>query len=153
MSGIELQTAKYFKSEVEEPDSGDAAGNEAATERESGTDVGSGPRTSGWESAAGWIGVGVAAVAVACVAIVAVPMLSGIKRPKSTSPIDLMLWLGGAKSDQTFETFLKDTATKNQIDWGEKNRQSPMYPFKGIAPIDLNTMQGMQSSGKSQRGR
>ncbi len=27
MSGIELQTAKYFKSEVEEPDTGDAAGN------------------------------------------------------------------------------------------------------------------------------
>ncbi len=45
--------------------------------------------------------------------LVAVPMVLGIKRPKSTNPIDLMLWLGGAKSDQTFETFLKDTAQKN----------------------------------------
>jgi hypothetical protein len=139
MSGVELKTAKYFETQdelgFEDPASMDDDGLPRA-------------RTASWEKAAAWIGVGAAGLVVVCLALIALPYVTGIKLPKAASPIDWWLWLGGAKSDQTFEKFVRDTATKNQNDWDEKYRQSPIYQFKGIQPIDLNRMQGMQFNGQ-----
>ncbi|HEY2761097.1 MAG TPA: hypothetical protein VGI75_10145, partial [Pirellulales bacterium] len=101
-------------------------------------------RAAAWEKAAAWIGVGAAGLAVLCLALIAAPYVTGVKLPKSASPVDWWLWIGGAKSDETFEKFVRDTATKNQIDWEEKYKQSPVYQFKGIQPMDLNRMPGMQ---------
>jgi hypothetical protein len=138
MSGVELKTAKYFETQNGENEQLGAHPPEAdstpATPLRAGT----------WEKAAAWVGVGVAGLVVVCLALIAVPMLTGIKMPKAASPIDWWLWLGGAKSDQTFEKFVRDTATKSRQDWDEKYRQSPMYQFQGIQPIDLNRMQGIQ---------
>jgi len=142
MPGIELKTAKFFEAADEEGQQLGAhlseADSNAATQS----------RTTSWEAAA-WIGVGAAGLVVICLALIAVPMLTGIKLPKSANVMDWWLWFGGAKSDQTFEKALRDSAAATQREWEEKYKQSPMYQFKGIQPIDLNTMQGMQFNGQS----
>ncbi len=98
------------------------------------------------------MGVGAAGLVVVCLALIALPMVTGIKLPKSASPIDWFLWFGGGKSDQTFEKFVKDTAKKNPLDLEEKHRQSPMYQFQGMQPINVNQMQGMQFNGQARTG-
>ena len=52
----------------------------------------------------------------------------------STHPIDWLLWFGGAKPDQTFEKFVKDTTAKSQREWDEKYRNSPAFQteFEGV---------------------
>jgi hypothetical protein len=130
MSGVELKTTKYFEVPQDDRDGGSGAATACSSE--------SPPlRTASWEKAAAWIGVGAVGLVVLCLALIAVPMVTGIKLPKSVSPIDWWLWFGGAKSGQTFEKFVRDTATKNQQEWDEKYRQSPMYQFKGIQGADL----------------
>jgi hypothetical protein len=143
MSGIELKTAKFFEAADEE---GRQLG---AHPSEAGSTPGSQSRTTSWETAAAWIGVGAAGLVVICLALIAVPMLTGIKLPKPANVMDWWLWFGGAKSDQTFDKALRDSAAATQREWEEKYKQSPMYQFKGIQPIDLNTMQGMQFNGQS----
>jgi hypothetical protein len=145
MSGFELQTAKYLGSTAEPIES------EEALEANPVAEKGSSP--SGLEKAAGWIGVGAAGMVVLCLVLIAIPKVTGIKLPKAASPLDWMLWFGGAESDQTFNKFLKDSAAKNQQEWDERYRQSPMYQFQGMKPIDLNTMQGVQFNGQGQSGR
>lgn len=136
MSGFELQTAKYMGSTSEPIESEDAAEINSFQENRS--------PTSRLEKAAGWVGVGVAGLVVVCLALIAIPKLTGFKMPKAASPVDWFLWLGGAKSDQTFEKYLTDSAKKNQQEWEERYRQSPMYQFKGMGPIDVNKLQGIQ---------
>ena len=144
MPEIELQTAKFFEQQNEEQSmGGGTAGGSPAAGSTPATRV----KTASWEKVAAWMGVGVAGVAVICLALVAVPMVTGIKLPKSTSPLNWWLWFGGAKSDQTFEKFIKDTEAKNQQEWAELYRKSPVYQFQGIQPLDLNQMQGMQFKG------
>ena len=48
---------------------------------------------------------------------------------KSTHPLDWLLWFGGAKEDQTFEKFVKDSTKKSQKEWEERYRNSPAYQF------------------------
>jgi hypothetical protein len=137
MSGIELKTAKYFESPEDEltATSGTTT-DQSSSLRES--------STASWERVTKWISLGAAGLVILCLVLVAVPYVTGIRLPKSASPMDWWLWFGGAKSDQTFEKFVRDTATKNPMDWDEKYRQSPMYQFKGIQPLNLNQMPGGQ---------
>jgi hypothetical protein len=74
-------------------------------------------------------------VLVVCVSLAALGVFMSAKdrvdsRAKhSTHALDWLLWFGGAKDDQTFEKYLKDTAEKNQREWEEKLRDSPVYQF------------------------
>ena len=137
MSGIELKTAKYLESPEDEltATSGTTT-NQSSSLRES--------STASWERVTKWISLVAAGLVILCLVLVAVPYMTGIRLPKSASPMDWWLWFGGAKSDQTFEKFVRDTATKNQMDWDEKYRQSPTYQFKAIQPLNLNQMPGGQ---------
>ena len=136
MPEIELKTAKLFEQQ-NEPTTETGAAN-------GGDSSGTQAKTAAWEKAAAWTGVVALGLVVMCLALIVVPTVTGIKLPKAASPMDWWLWLGGAKSDQTFEKFVRDTATKNQVDWDAKYRQSPMYQFKGIQPIQLNQSPGGQ---------
>jgi hypothetical protein len=140
MSKIELKTAKLFEAADGDTIAGfvssSGADSTPATPLRAGT----------WEKAAAWVGVG-AGLVVVCLALIAVPMLTGIKMPKAASPIDWWLWLGGAKEGQTFEKFVKDTAKRQDNWWDTNYKQSPMYQFQGIQPMDLNRMQGVQFNG------
>jgi len=59
---------------------------------------------------------------------------------KSTHPIDWLLWFGGAKKDQTFEKYLRESAEKSQREWDEKYRESPAYQLRQ-QPVDWSNMQ------------
>ena len=151
MAGFELQTAKYFVTEEPERDVANAAAQEQTAEPSA--EVAFRP-ASRLEQAAAWTGVAVAGLVVICLALVAVPMITGIKLPKGTSPVDWWLWFGGAKSEQTFDKFIKDAEAKNQQDFAEMYRKSPMYQFQGIQPIDMNKLQGIQQfNNQPQRRR
>jgi hypothetical protein len=145
MSRFELQTAKYLGSTAEPIE------REEALEANPVAEKGSSP--SRLEKTAGWIGVGAAGLVVLCLALIAIPKVTGINLPKGASPVDWFLWFGGAEKDQTFNKYLKDSAAKNQQEWDERYRQSPMYKFQGMKPIDLNTMQGVQLQGQMQPRR
>jgi hypothetical protein len=151
MPEIELKTAKFFeqqnepRSESEVMNAGDSGtpGLTSATLS----------KTASWEKVAAWMGVGAAGLVVVCLALIAVPTVTGIKLPKGSNPIDWMLWFGGAKPDQTFEKALRDSAARTQQEWDARYRESPMSQFKGIQPIDLNKMQGIQQFNGASAGR
>ncbi len=145
MPEIELKTAKFFEQQNERQI--ETGGMNVGDSDAPGLTPAAPSKTAAWEKVAAWMGVGAAGLVVVCLTLIAVPMVTGIKLPKSASPIDWWLWFGGAKSDQTFEKFVKDTAKKNPLDLEEKDRQSPAYQFQGMEPIHLNPMQGMQFKG------
>ncbi len=149
MPDVELQSAKFFQQQ-NEPQVESGAGDSSDV---SGLSEVAASKPVAWEKVAAWMGVGASGLVVVCLALIAVPMVTGIKLPKSASPIDWFLWFGGGKSDQTFEKFVKDTAKKNPLDWEEKYRQSPMYQFQGAQPINVNQVQGMQFNGQTQGRR
>jgi hypothetical protein len=152
MPDVELKTAKFFQQQNEPQEEAEVGDPENCCSAPS-VSEGNSSKTASWEKVAAWMGVGAAGVVVVCLALIAVPMVTGIKLPKSASPIDWFLWLGGAKADQTFEKALRDSAARNQQEWDAKYRESPMSQFKGIQPIDINKMQGMQFNGPSQPRR
>ena len=69
----------------------------------------------------------VGGAAVVCVLGLAIPYLSQLKKDKPTNVFDWWLRFGGAKTDQTFDKFLRDTAESNERQWDEMYRNSPVY--------------------------
>ncbi|HTQ40062.1 MAG TPA: hypothetical protein VMJ32_13640 [Pirellulales bacterium] len=143
MSEIELKTAKYIEALDE---------NQNSSIIPAIAQPGEYPHSAGASinRAIRWISLGIGGAAILCLVLLAVPWLKGIGLPKSANVMDWWLWLGGAKSDQTFEKALRDSAAKNQQEWEEKYKQSPMYQFKGIQPIDMNPMPGGQFNWQPQ---
>ena len=123
MSDSELTTAKYFQ-QIEAARSTATAEQIDLPQQERRT------TTDAWAKASSWISlIGGGAIAVVLL-VFAVGYLVGDGSKKKTYPIDWFLRLGGAKSDQTFEKFVRNTATTNKLDWDEQFRKSPMYQFE-----------------------
>jgi hypothetical protein len=91
-----------------------------------------------WQRAATWMSLMLGAAVVVCIAGIAISSLAGLKLPKSAYLIDWWLWFGGAKTDQTFEKFVRDASTKNQDNWDELYRQSPAYQLKDLQGVQFN---------------
>src|SRR5215813_4357032 len=67
-----------------------------------------------WALMTKWLSVGVGGLLVICVAVLAVPYITGLHGARSGNPVDWMLWLGGAKSDQTLNNYLLKSSTDMQ---------------------------------------
>jgi hypothetical protein len=93
------------------------------------------PRVSGWERLASRLSLVMGAALAIVVAIMALGYFHSAKdsvsarAKKSNNAIDWFLWFGGAKNDQTFEKYLRDTAETGREEWDERYRQSPMSQF------------------------
>jgi hypothetical protein len=74
-----------------------------------------------------WVSLVAGLALVVSIVVLAVPYLSALRSPKPSNPIDMMLRLGGAHSDQTFEKYLRESAAANQREWEERYRDSPAY--------------------------
>jgi hypothetical protein len=125
MSESQLITTKYLQQAEEARAATSAAQSETVEELHE-------PRTStdAWAKASSWISlIGGGAVAV-CLLVFAAGYFIGDGTKKKTYPIDWFLRLGGAKSDQTFEKFVRDSAINSKVDWDEQYRKSPMYQFE-----------------------
>ncbi|HEV2970737.1 MAG TPA: hypothetical protein VGY55_12270 [Pirellulales bacterium] len=88
-----------------------------------------------WARVAGWTSYIAAAAVIACLVAVAVPYITAARSQKATSPIDWLIKLHGGSPDQTFEKFIRDSATANEHQWDEMYRKSPAY---GIDPSKMN---------------
>jgi hypothetical protein len=123
MSQSELTTAKYFQQiEVRRSTAIAEQIDHPRKERRTATDA--------WAKASSWISlIGGGAIAVVLI-VFAVGYFAGDGSKKKTYPIDWFLRLGGAKSGQTFEKFVRDTAATNKLNWDEQYRKSPMYQFE-----------------------
>jgi hypothetical protein len=117
MPETKLQSAAYFQPSEED----DFAASDAIADQSTERTV---SKTSEWQRASTWVSVIAAGAVVLCLAVFAVSSFTGLHLPKSGNMMDWWLWLGGAKSDQTFDKFLKDTAAKNQRDI-EANFKAP----------------------------
>jgi hypothetical protein len=90
---------------------------------------------SRWERAVSRLSLVMGAGLVVVIAIMALGYFNSAKdsvsarAKKSNSPIDWLLWFGGAKQDQTFEKYIRDTTAKSQEEWDERYRNSPMSQF------------------------
>jgi hypothetical protein len=121
MAEHELASAKYL-AQVDDSFAAAAAGSADAAQPAS-SSVGTWARVSGWTSliAAGAV--------IACAVAVAVPFITSVRSQKATSPIDWLLKLHGGPPDQSFEKWVRDSATANQHQWDEMYRKSPAYQF------------------------
>ena len=129
MSETKLQSAAFFQ-EFEEhlaatSEAGEPTSHAAAS-------------TIRLERIALWISRGAAGAVAICVTILAVSFIAGIQLPKAISPMDWWLRFGGAKPDQSFQKFINDAVSKNQVDFAESYRKSPMYQLEQSQNFQLN---------------
>jgi hypothetical protein len=137
MPPIELKSAQYLSPET--PIDQSTHGDHQLPTRPSSSSLDS------WHRAARWVSFCVAGAVIFCVIAFASALMAGIQLPKSRYPIDWWLWLCGGSSDQTFESFVKNAATSNQIDWEEQYRKSPAYQFKDLQFQNIPAYQFNQS--------
>jgi hypothetical protein len=94
----------------------------------------------------------VGAAVLICITILAIGLVKSTRdrvsarAKKATSPIDWMLWFGGAKEDQTFDKFIQDSAERSQREWDERYRESPVYKL-GPNGIDWSDVQKKLGAG------
>lgn len=127
MSDSNLTTAKYLE-QTDEAGGATTAGvlNAAAPGV---------PMTGVWQRIVSRLSLVVGVALLICVTILAIGFVKSARdrvsarAKKATSPVDWLLWFGGAKEDQTFDKFLKDSSEKSQREWEERYRQSPAYQF------------------------
>lgn len=125
--------AYYDQANTAAVESESAAANEACGYRP--------PKGQALQRATTLLSIFVGAAAVACALGLAIPYLSQLNSEKPTNVLDWWLRLGGAKSDQTFEKFVRDTAESNQRQWDEMYRNSPAYKFSNSGGFQLNGWQ------------
>jgi hypothetical protein len=137
MAEHELMSAKYL-TQADESLAAAATGS-ADTTQPATSSVGAWARVSGWTSliAAGAV--------IACAVAVAIPLITAVRSQKATSPIDWLIKLHGGQPDQTFEKFIRDSATANQHQWDEMYRKSPAYQ---LDPSKMNWNFGPPKSFK-----
>jgi hypothetical protein len=116
--------------------------NAAALESDSAATEPRGYRTpKGLQPATTLLSIFVGAAAVVCVLGLAIPYLSQLNKDKPTNVLDWWLRFGGAKSDQTFDRFLRDAAETNQQQWDEMYRNSPAYQLNNSPMYQFNQNQ------------
>ena len=99
------------------------------------------PKGQSLQRATTLISIFVGAAAVACVLGLAIPYLSQLNKEKPTNVLDWWLRFGGAKSDQTFEKFLRDGVESNQREFDEMYRNSPAYQLNNSPMYQFNQNQ------------
>ena len=127
MSESNLKTAVYYEQAQE---ARAAAGGEAPTATR--------PRalsTSRWERATSRISLIIAVVLAVCLAVLAIAYVSAARdktaqAKKRTSPIDWLLWFGGAKPGQTFQKSIEDSFDRTQRELEDRFRDPPAYNLK-----------------------
>jgi hypothetical protein len=133
-----LTTATFFEQGEEARAAGAEAEAQVATHPEASA-------LGAWAQASSWISVVVAGAVIACVTVLAIPYLTAARSQKATHPIDWFLWFGGARSDQTFEKYLRDSSEAYRREWEESYRKSPAFQldrdytnwqFEPIPPIE-----------------
>jgi hypothetical protein len=137
MSETKLQTAAFFQPESE------AALATADPNLDQSAELNA-SKTGDWERLSTWVSVGAAGAVVLCLAIFAITSITGIHLPKDANGLNLWLWFGGAKSDQTFEKFLKDTAAKNKRDVEANFQSSPVSDMHFVPIEQFNQSPGVQ---------
>jgi hypothetical protein len=91
-----------------------------------------------WQRVTSWVSAIAALAAAICLIGVGVPYISSAISDRPKSPIDWWLRLGGAKSDQTFEKFVRNAATAPQFDFDEMYKKSPVYNLDKTPMMQLN---------------
>jgi hypothetical protein len=86
-------------------------------------------KKNGWENMASYTSVIAGAAALICVVAIAIPIINSAASHRPKNAIDMMLRFGGAKEDQTFEKFLKDTVESTHREIEQQLRNSPGYEF------------------------
>ena len=84
------------------------------------------PAESAWARASQWTSLVVAGALIVCIAVIAIPYLTASGSWKAGNSIDWLLRMGGARSDQTFERYLRESSEKSQREWEERSRNSPI---------------------------
>jgi hypothetical protein len=93
------------------------------------------PRAGFWERAASRLSLLLGSALAVVVSLMALGYFNAAKdsvsarAKKSNNAIDWLLWFGGAKQDQTFERYLRDTTEKSREEWEEQYRKSPISQF------------------------
>jgi hypothetical protein len=138
MSETELVTARYLRQAEEERQArleAEAAVQAAAEVEEQSAQPP--PARQPWSSErlARNVSYVMGGGALLCLVMLAVPYAASMGSKKRMSPLDWWLRLGGASSDQTFDTFLRDSLATTQ-----KQLQSQMEqtPITGIDTSNFN---------------
>ena len=135
----ELKSAQYFQTSSDSPVALESEPTEPIAPKRSPVET--------WQRVTSYTSA-VAALALAtCLIAVGIPYITSALSGRPKNPIDWMLRLGGAKSNQTFEKFVRDAATTPALDFDEMYKKSPMYQFKDN-PIQFNTNWQIQPQGK-----
>jgi len=127
MSESNLTTAVYYEQEQEARAAAEADASSVTR-----------PRvlpTSRWEHATSRISLIIAGVLAVCLAVLGIACLSAARdktaqAKRATYPIDWLLRFGGAKPDQTFQRFIKDSTERNDREWEDRYRDSPAYKHR-----------------------
>ncbi len=125
----ELTTAKYFQQAEAERQA--AAAAEIAQLASEESPVNAKPV---WERLSTWTSVVAGGAVVTALAILVVPYVSSLSKNRPKNAIDMMLRLGGASKDQTFEQFIRDSYATQQLEWEERYKESPVYQFNTQNP-------------------
>ena len=130
MANIELSTAKYFQ---ESQPASDTRAPDVPLPDELETDPSFQPFSSSILAIANsYLTLIVAAGVILCVAMLAFPYLKSAWSNHPKSILDLWVQLGGGKSGQTFEQFIKERTDADQREWAEMYKNSPAYKFKDM---------------------
>jgi hypothetical protein len=129
MAEHNLSTAKYFERAEEASQAGDSGNPDDAARKSAAT-------VDAWARASRWISAVAGVAVVGCTMAIAIPYFTAASSGKPTSPFDWFLRFGGARSDQTFEKWVRDSTQANQRQWEEMYRNSPAYQFDPSKPID-----------------
>jgi hypothetical protein len=146
MAEVELSSSKYFQQA--EQARAEAAGAAPPPPPQPPKKKG------GWENAASYTSVIAGAAALICVVAIAIPIINSAASHRPKNAIDMMLRFGGAKEDETFEKFLKNTVEATQRDFEEQFRNSPGFEFnpdKFRAALDDMNFDNWESNS-NQRG-
>jgi hypothetical protein len=127
MSESNLTTAAYY----EQAEQARSAA-ETDTSRAPSTPVFSTPL---WERAASRFSLIVAGLLVAGAAALGVACFKGVpdkttRAKKTSSPVDWLLWFGGAKPNQTFESFITDSMQRSEREIEDQLRNPPAYNLR-----------------------
>jgi hypothetical protein len=120
MAEVELSSSKYFQqAEQARAEAAAAAPPPPSSPKKKG----------GWENAASYTSLIAGAAGLICVVAIAIPVINSAASHRPKNAIDMMLRFGGAKEDETFEKFLKNTVESTQREIEEQLRNSPGMEF------------------------
>jgi hypothetical protein len=138
MAETELVTARYLRQAEEERQARlEAEAAAQAAEAEVEEQSAQPPARQAWSSErlARNVSYVMGGGALLCLVMLAIPYAASMGSHKRLSPLDWWLRLCGASSDQTFNSFLRDTMAQNQKAFETQFQQSPI---SGIDTSNFN---------------